>query len=198
MNPAQPQGRGLLEGGRSPASCAAAITALRRALAAHNPSGEREAASLSRCKVAAGREGDPFDRHGDPTHFTASAIVVGEGRTALHLHKRLRRWLQPGGHIDPGELAWDAAMREAAEETGLELRHPEGGPLLVHVDVHQAGGHEHLDLRYLLVGSGEPAPQVGESTVVRWFGWPDALRVASDAGLMAALALSWRWQRRGG
>ena len=39
----------------------------------------------------------------------------------LHLHKRLDLWLQPGGHIEPGETPWDAARREAHEETGLDV-----------------------------------------------------------------------------
>ena len=34
-------------------------------------------------------------------------------------------------------------------------RHPGGGPVLVHVDVHAAADdHVHLDIRYLLVGPG--------------------------------------------
>ena len=44
-----------------------------------------------------------------------------------------------------------AAVRETLEETGLAASHPEPGPTLVHVDVHDAPkGHVHLDLRYLL------------------------------------------------
>jgi 8-oxo-dGTP pyrophosphatase MutT (NUDIX family) len=34
--------------------------------------------------------------------------------------KRGRRWTFPKGHIEPGELPWDAAAREAREEAGVE------------------------------------------------------------------------------
>ena len=60
----------------------------------------------------------PFDQEADPVHVTGSAVVVGRRGTVLHLHKRLHRWMQPGGHIDPGEAPWEAARRESEEETG--------------------------------------------------------------------------------
>ena len=96
------------------------------------------------------RLSDPFDRYADPVHLTGSAIVTGPRGTVLHLHKTLRRWLQPGGHIDPGEAPWEAALRETEEETGLEVRLPGAGPDLFHLDAHPAGVHFHLDLRYLV------------------------------------------------
>ena len=102
----------------------------------------------------------PCDEHADPTHVTASGIVVGRRGTVLHLHKRLGIWMQPGGHIDPGETPDVAARREATEELGLDVTHPAAGPRLIHLDVHEAAlGHTHLDLRYLLLGADDdPAP----------------------------------------
>jgi GNAT superfamily N-acetyltransferase len=96
--------------------------------------------------------------------------------------------LQPGGHIDPGETPWDAARREAHEETGLDVTFPAGGPTLVHVDVHPGPRkHLHLDLRYVVEAPDvTPAPPPGESQEVRWFPWYKAIRVA-DAGLEGAL-----------
>ena len=97
-------------------------------------------------------------------------------------HKRLGLWLQPGGHIDPGETPWEGALREAVEETGLEVRFAavdvDGTPQLVHVDVHAGGrGHTHLDLRYLVDGGdADPDPPAGESQEIAWFDWPDADR----------------------
>ncbi len=136
----------------------------------------------------------PFDEEADPVHVTGSAVVVGERGTVLHLHKRLRRWMQPGGHVDPGESPWEAAHREAEEETGLRLRHPEGGPRLIHLDVHEAAkGHTHLDLRYLLLApdDDDPAPPPGESPEARWYGWDEALAVADEA-LVGALEVARR------
>jgi 8-oxo-dGTP pyrophosphatase MutT (NUDIX family) len=130
----------------------------------------------------------PFDEQAGPEHVTASAVVVGPRGTVLHMHKRLHRWLQPGGHLHPGEVPEDAALRESQEETGLVLAHPDGGPRLIHVDVHSAAnGHTHLDLRYLLIAPDrDPTPPPGESPEARWFGWEEASAVADDA-LVGAL-----------
>ena len=136
---------------------------------------------------------DPCNEHADPVHVTGSAIIVGRRGVVLHLHKRLQRWLQPGGHVEPGETPWDAARREAVEETGLAVElvgEPgETQPVLAHVDVHGGPrGHTHLDLRYVLAGAdAQPAPPPHESQQVRWFAWDDALAVA-DVGLIGALA----------
>jgi 8-oxo-dGTP pyrophosphatase MutT (NUDIX family) len=164
------------------------ITEIRQAVLAFAPSSEREAASKARILIELDRLTRPFDRDADPVHVTGSALVVGRRGTVLHWHKRLGGWLQPGGHIDAGESPADAARREAAEETGLAVQHPEDGPFLIHLDVHPAAdGHVHLDLRYLLLAPDlDPAPPVGESQQVRWFSIEEALAVA-DAGLIDGL-----------
>ena len=171
------------------------MSGIANALAGHLAKGEREKNSFQLCREFQQRAEDGGSPKRAETHFTASAIVVGPLGSALHLHKRLRLWLQPGGHIENGEEPWEAAEREATEETGLDLSHPASGPVLAHVDVHPAGGHLHLDLRYILIGRGEPRPAAGESRAVRWFSWPNAMAVAGDPGLVAALAAGWQWWR---
>ncbi|HYW26788.1 MAG TPA: NUDIX domain-containing protein [Terriglobales bacterium] len=157
-------------------------------LALAAPADLRERRSRLRLLEAIDRLPAPFSRMSGPTHVTGSAIVVGRRGIVLHRHRRMGIWLQPGGHLEPGESPWQAARREAAEETGLSLSHPSRGPRLVHVDVHPAPlRHVHLDLRYLLLAAdGEPRPAPGESPDVRWFTWPEALAVA-DGGLSGAL-----------
>ncbi len=55
-------------------------------------------------------------------HFTATAFVIDpRGRTLLLWHKRLQRWMPPGGHIDPDERPDETARRECKEETGLDV-----------------------------------------------------------------------------
>ena len=58
------------------------------------------------------------------------------GRVLLVHHRRLDRWLLPGGHVelDDDEI-WDAARREVREETGAELE-PDLRPGLISLDVH--------------------------------------------------------------
>lgn len=164
------------------------VARLRREVAALSPGDEREAASRRRLLAELERLPHPFDEHADLVHVTASAVIVGPRGTVLHRHKRLGIWMQPGGHVDQGEAPWDAAVREVAEETGLQVRHPDSGPLVTHVDVHAGGrGHIHLDVRYLLGGDdADPRPGQGESPDVRWFSWPEALAIA-DPGLAGAL-----------
>jgi 8-oxo-dGTP pyrophosphatase MutT (NUDIX family) len=161
------------------------VAALTEAVVEHVPADDREVRSRAAVLVALERLPRPFDRHADPTHVTASAVVVGPRGVLLHRHRRLHRWMQPGGHLDPGESADVAAVRETREETGLVARHPGGGPVLVHVDVHGAADdHVHLDIRYLLVidpDDDEPRPPPGESQDVAWFTWEEAGRVADDA-----------------
>lgn len=55
-------------------------------------------------------------------HFTATAFIVdSRNRTLLLWHKRLKRWMPPGGHVELDETPEDAAKRECKEETGLDV-----------------------------------------------------------------------------
>ncbi|HUS44014.1 MAG TPA: NUDIX domain-containing protein [Ilumatobacteraceae bacterium] len=158
---------------------------------------EREILSIERFIDAFDALEAPLDLDADPVHVTGSGIVVGRRGVVLLEHKRLGIWLQPGGHIDPGETPWDAALRESREETGLEVCFAgpvddAGVPELIHVDVHEGGrGHTHLDLRYLIEGGdADPDPPEGESQQIDWFSWDAAIDRADPGlrGILLALA----------
>ncbi|OGJ55503.1 hypothetical protein A3D88_04580 [Candidatus Peribacteria bacterium RIFCSPHIGHO2_02_FULL_52_16] len=54
-------------------------------------------------------------------HFTATAFIVdSKHRTLLLWHKRLKRWMPPGGHVHENETPEETARRECKEETGLD------------------------------------------------------------------------------
>lgn len=162
------------------------------------PVDAREAASIEAFLDVYDTLADPFSRESGPVHVTGSGFIVGSRGIVLLKHKHLGFWMQPGGHVDPGETPWEGAHRECAEETGLAVRligpfDAAGVPELVHVDVHLGGrGHTHLDLRYLLDagtaddGAADPAPPAGESQEIGWFDWDAAIDIADD-GLRGAL-----------
>jgi 8-oxo-dGTP pyrophosphatase MutT (NUDIX family) len=108
--------------------------------------------------------------------FTVAVFVVHGGRVLLHFHKKLARWLPPGGHIEPNELPDEAAVREVQEETGVACTLT-GGTRMSHdnpslpvqlvtpagIQLEQIGpDHQHIDLIYFATGDpAEPREQVG-------------------------------------
>jgi 8-oxo-dGTP pyrophosphatase MutT (NUDIX family) len=168
------------------------VESVRAEVLAFRPAGPDEERWRTEFLEALAAQPRPLDRDADPVHVTASGIVVGPRGVLLHRHRRLGLWLQPGGHLDPGETPATAARREVAEETGILADHagPGGQPQLVHLYVGPGGrGHTHLDLRYLLVArADDPRPPEGESQDVAWFGWAEAMAIA-DPGLLGALQL---------
>jgi 8-oxo-dGTP pyrophosphatase MutT (NUDIX family) len=141
------------------------MSALTDALRTFVAASDREEADRCAMLRLADELDDPLSRAEAAAHFTASAFVVdatGE-RVCLVTHAKLGRLLQPGGHIESTDLSLEAAaMREAQEETALELSFHPLAPRPFDLDVHEIPDrpgeprHWHLDVRYLLVGSGEP------------------------------------------
>lgn len=162
-------------------------------LAAHDPADEQEAADLERMRVWAASLERPSSREQPEAHFTASAIVVDEAgeRTLLVHHRKSGKWFQPGGHLEPGDAtAGDGALREAAEETGLEVRL--GRPGLLDVDVHWVpwDEHYHLDLRYEVVAAGQLSPDPVEVHAAEWVTWDEAFARVEEPALRRALSKS--------
>ena len=174
--------------------------ALAAALHAHEPLDDEEAADLARLRALVDAEADPWSRD-LPVHVTASALVVHpfSQRVLLRWHAKQGRWLQVGGHADPGEHdPWAVALREATEETGLaDLRPwPDPEPRLFQVTVVPvvAAGddppHEHADVRYLLATDRpDDVPAEVEGVPLRWLTIDEAVELA-DAGLARLLRRS--------
>ncbi|PWJ54850.1 8-oxo-dGTP pyrophosphatase MutT, NUDIX family [Quadrisphaera granulorum] len=124
-------------------------------------------------------EGSALDRDGTPEHLTTTAFVVDESgrRTVLVAHRKLGMWLQPGGHLEVGDASFtEAALREAAEETGLGplLRLAlDGAPLdLQRHELATTYGRctAHLDVAHLfVVPDGAPLVGSAESDRLAWF-----------------------------
>ncbi len=141
----------------------AARTQIERLLSLHTPADAKEAADVQFIRQMLKQHVDLMDRHNPAGHITGSALVIdaASGRVLLHYHKSLNRWLQFGGHAEPGETdPAQTALREAREESGLpDLRFfpNEADPRPLDIDVHliprsgERAEHPHLDFRYLLI-----------------------------------------------
>ena len=144
-------------------------------------------------------------------HFTVAVFVVHAGRVLLHFHRKLGKWLPPGGHIEDNELPDDAAVREVLEETGLRARlvgphgladPPRDAPrqLVVPAGIQVEDiypGHQHVDLVYFAVPDGSPDdprfaevdPRLAERDQVAWYPAADLDRLGANLEIQA-------WARR--
>lgn len=169
-------------------------------LGAHVATDEKEREDLAQMRDFAASLAQPFSRGQWPAHFTGSAVVVDArgARVCLVLHGKLNRWLQPGGHADEadgGDLS-RTALREAREETGLEVALHAHAPRPLDVDVHVIPArktepeHRHLDVRYLVVAANPDAlaHDPGESHGAQWLSWDEALARADEPALVRMLA----------
>ncbi|MGQ0508146.1 MAG: NUDIX hydrolase [Myxococcaceae bacterium] len=137
----------------------------------------------------------PFSRAQPGAHFTGSAVVTdpqGERVLLIH-HRKLARWLQPGGHADladEGSMS-QTALREAAEETGCRVHLHPTSPQPLDVDLHMIPArknepeHAHLDVRFLVVAENPEAMAYdpNESFGAKWLSWDEALARADEEPL---------------
>ncbi|MEU0600255.1 NUDIX hydrolase [Streptomyces sp. NPDC006393] len=117
-------------------------------------------------------------------HITASALVVDaeRGRVLLTLHRKLRMWLQMGGHCEPDDATLAvAALREATEESGIAgLALLPGGP--VRLDRHLTPCAWHLDVQYAAIAPPGAVEAISdESLDLRWFAYDEVPDVADES-----------------
>ncbi len=122
-----------------------------------------------------------------PGHLTGSAWVVNPARTRvlLTLHRKLGRWLNPGGHADGDPDLPAVALREATEEsglTGVRLVSPD----LFDFDRHRipehrgVPAHDHYDFRFLCEADDREPLRISEESVD--LAWVDAAAVLTRNG----------------
>jgi 8-oxo-dGTP pyrophosphatase MutT (NUDIX family) len=161
-------------------------------LRAHRPKDEDE--KNSRERIVDFVEANPscFERSLLSGHVTGSAWVMSRAgdRVILVHHRKLGRWLQPGGHCDGDSNVSRVAWREASEETGLRSIVP-ASQAVYDVDVHTIPAHEtepahfHYDVRFRFLADPDEAPLASaESRAVRWVGLEEARRLSGERSVL--------------
>ena len=144
---------------------------------------------------------DCFERGHAAGHITGSVWMLNpEGDKALlTLHHKLGRWMQTGGHADGDADLLRVALREAAEESGIDGITPVSTEIF-DIDIHRIPAnlqkgepeHYHYDVRFLLRAPHEHFTVSPESDALAWWGEEDfrarAAELDSSVLRMAALA----------
>jgi 8-oxo-dGTP pyrophosphatase MutT (NUDIX family) len=169
---------------------------LKALLHSHQATDRQEDDFLTKMHELTGTAGDCFSRdHFVPGHFTASAFVLSPDGNQLLLifHGKLKRWLQPGGHVEPSDdNILLAAIREVEEETGLRKLSPIG-PGLFDVDIHtiparkQDPEHLHFDARILLQAIDLDFKAGSDALDAKWVPLEEVNAIESDASVMRAV-----------
>lgn len=122
--------------------------------------------------------------------FTATGYVMNRERSKMLLvyHKKLEKWVPPGGHLEDNELPHECALREVVEETGIRadflpnsiriknLSQGEKQLPTPYCILHEVipkykttPKHMHVDFIYLLVARTKKTTISHESMRVGWF-----------------------------
>ena len=117
--------------------------------------------------------------------FVATSYIVRDEKVLLIFHRKLNMWLPPGGHIDETEIPEEAAVREAKEETGLDIETiGEKEEALVKrvysltmpsfIQLEDIEEHQHIDLIFVArVVGGKIKQNKKETSGIRWFSLDD-------------------------
>ena len=155
-------------------------------LANHSTRFMDEAGYVARAVAFVEANPDCFNREHLPGHVTGSAWVVSPDRQRVLMmhHRKHDQWFQPGGHADGDADILRVALRETAEESGIDPAHVHLlDNAVFDVDIHtipaseRGPQHEHVDIRFLVeIDDSLPVPGSDESHDVLWV---DLLHVSS-------------------
>lgn len=160
--------------------------------------------ACAECFIALATESaDAFLRGRLAGHFTGSAWLVDRSGTRVLLthHRKLDRWLQPGGHADGDRDLEGVALREAEEETGLRGLRVEPG--IFDLDRHRIPEHRgvpehwHYDVRFIVRAGEDEAFVVSEESHA--LAWRPVVDIAGDAEADPSLRrMAGKWLARTG
>ena len=160
-------------------------------LAQYNPTDATEKRMRAQTILFVQENFNCFDRQLEIGHITGSAWVVNAPRTHVLLmhHRKLNRWLQPGGHADGEPDVLKVALNEAEEETGLQQLKAVSNTIF-DVDVHEIpanaahSAHLHYDIRFMI--EADPAETLvinAESKDLQWVALSDIAHYNPDTSM---------------
>jgi ADP-ribose pyrophosphatase YjhB (NUDIX family) len=116
--------------------------------------------------------------------FISTVYVVENNKVLLTWNRKVSNWIPIGGHVDKNQLPCFSVIREAKEESNLDIelislnkRSSDNiiQPIAVHLD-HVKEDHKHINLAYfakIKQGSPECAKIDDEGKELRWFSKED-------------------------
>lgn len=137
---------------------------------------------------------DCFLRSNLKGHITASAFVIDPAVRKILLihHKKLNKWLQPGGHCDGEEDTLAVAIKEVFEETGVQISRED--QQIIDLDIHtiperkEVPEHEHFDVRYLFESdSARPLSRNHETLALQWIPFEDIRKYTEEESVLRIL-----------
>jgi 8-oxo-dGTP pyrophosphatase MutT (NUDIX family) len=117
------------------------------------------------------------------TRLAASVVITDARGRVLLIHEDYgrHRWGLPGGRHEPGESIEETAVREAKEETNLDV---DLGELIGDYSLMSAVGEKQLEVSVFIatIVGGELEPNEGEIAEVAWFDPNDLPHPMTDVG----------------
>ena len=114
-------------------------------------------------------------------HLVTSVFVFNpENQKFLMIkHKKVGKWLQPGGHLEKGEKPHEAGIREVFEETGIKVRIMNQLAISEYISEKT---HVHVDFSYLAYPLENQKETVnhGETDGLSWFSLKEILSDGFD------------------
>ena len=140
-----------------------------------------------------------FERDCWAGHVTGSAWLLDPAYGSLLLthHRKLDIWVQLGGHSDGDPDTAAVAVREAEEESGLQVRLLD--PAVFDLDIHEIPArkgdpvHFHYDVRFAMVAAGTHVTVSEESHALRWVALSDLERFTTETSILRMRA---KWLAR--
>lgn len=127
-----------------------------------------------------------------PKHLVSYFAVIDDEHILLVDHRNARRWLPPGGHVEPNEHPRLTVARELAEELGFVAAHPIEAPVMITCTetVGLSAGHTDVSLWYVVRANRGQAMKFDETEFasIQWFPFNDVPLDRADPHLGRFLA----------